>query len=512
MRAGQLSSFAAPVKGPAVRKKLNSGAVVCCADAIPGMREEIVLGAVIELITRTQLATDDKTAELQLDALRVTLDQLGLALGYAATTSARADNGREWQRIIRSKVGAILGADPALLRPIVKDTLHFTLNNHNDDAWGVPVDKLGYVGRTRDFAAISRPQIILGYKGPSPGQFIAPGPVAGTLDGRWLIVFDNDGSRIQLFDIATRPADKQQQQPSALLIRVIRNVSVTNAYAVAPSSSCVAQTATAAGTDATSPLAHVVPALWVAEYNTNRVVGLSLAGQRLPGRLISCKRPVGVAVALADLSLDVLVASEEGSVIRVSSDGSTVRWTFNPRTARQIREEYLGLATNERNDLLAQPSAVALSQPDQKHVVVADKAWGRLITVDAATGKFGRYICAERTLSGPTSIACLEPNLVVVAESTAHRVSMWTLDGEHVCSWGSPNGAAPPRPDKYFGGGAAGAPPGPRQANTAALNRSANVANNPLGPGEFSRPSHVAVLADGRIAVMDSIECRVQIF
>jgi hypothetical protein len=54
-------SFAAPVKGPAVRKKLNSGTVVCCADAIPGMREEIVLGAVIELVTRTQLATDVET-------------------------------------------------------------------------------------------------------------------------------------------------------------------------------------------------------------------------------------------------------------------------------------------------------------------------------------------------------------------------------------------------------------------------------------------------------------------
>jgi hypothetical protein len=59
--AQRRSSFAAPVKRPAVRKKLNSGAVVCCADAVPGMREEIVLGAVIELITRTQLATDVKT-------------------------------------------------------------------------------------------------------------------------------------------------------------------------------------------------------------------------------------------------------------------------------------------------------------------------------------------------------------------------------------------------------------------------------------------------------------------
>jgi hypothetical protein len=48
-------------QGPAVGKKLNSGTVVCCADAIPGMREEIVLGAVIELVTRTQLATDVET-------------------------------------------------------------------------------------------------------------------------------------------------------------------------------------------------------------------------------------------------------------------------------------------------------------------------------------------------------------------------------------------------------------------------------------------------------------------
>ena len=43
------------------RFKLDPSAVICCADAIPGMREEIVLGAVIELVTRTQLATDVET-------------------------------------------------------------------------------------------------------------------------------------------------------------------------------------------------------------------------------------------------------------------------------------------------------------------------------------------------------------------------------------------------------------------------------------------------------------------
>jgi hypothetical protein len=49
-------------KGPWLRlKRLDSGAVICCADTIPGMREEIVLGAVIELVTRTQLATDVQT-------------------------------------------------------------------------------------------------------------------------------------------------------------------------------------------------------------------------------------------------------------------------------------------------------------------------------------------------------------------------------------------------------------------------------------------------------------------
>ncbi len=41
--------------------RLNSGAVICRADAIPGMREKIVLRAVIEFVTRTQLATDVET-------------------------------------------------------------------------------------------------------------------------------------------------------------------------------------------------------------------------------------------------------------------------------------------------------------------------------------------------------------------------------------------------------------------------------------------------------------------
>ena len=45
----------------ALERKLNSGAVVCCADTIPGVREKIVLGAVIEFVSCTQLATDVET-------------------------------------------------------------------------------------------------------------------------------------------------------------------------------------------------------------------------------------------------------------------------------------------------------------------------------------------------------------------------------------------------------------------------------------------------------------------
>ena len=40
---------------------LNSGAVISRADTITGMREKIVLRAVIELITRTQLAANIET-------------------------------------------------------------------------------------------------------------------------------------------------------------------------------------------------------------------------------------------------------------------------------------------------------------------------------------------------------------------------------------------------------------------------------------------------------------------
>jgi hypothetical protein len=42
-------------------KRLNSGPVICCADAIPGVREEVVLRAVIEFISRTQLPSDVET-------------------------------------------------------------------------------------------------------------------------------------------------------------------------------------------------------------------------------------------------------------------------------------------------------------------------------------------------------------------------------------------------------------------------------------------------------------------
>ncbi len=44
-----------------VGDRLNSGAVICCADTIPGVREIVVLRAVIEFITRTQFAADVET-------------------------------------------------------------------------------------------------------------------------------------------------------------------------------------------------------------------------------------------------------------------------------------------------------------------------------------------------------------------------------------------------------------------------------------------------------------------
>ena len=59
-RAGAEGHHHRKSQGP-LREKLDSSAVICCADTIPGMREEIVLGAVIELVTRTQLATDVET-------------------------------------------------------------------------------------------------------------------------------------------------------------------------------------------------------------------------------------------------------------------------------------------------------------------------------------------------------------------------------------------------------------------------------------------------------------------
>jgi len=58
-RGWRTPSPAGPVRP--FRENLNSGAVICRADTIPGMREKIVLGAVIELIARTQLATDVET-------------------------------------------------------------------------------------------------------------------------------------------------------------------------------------------------------------------------------------------------------------------------------------------------------------------------------------------------------------------------------------------------------------------------------------------------------------------
>ena len=48
-------------QSPSGEEELNAGAVIGGADTIPCVREKIVLRAVIEFVTRTQLATDVET-------------------------------------------------------------------------------------------------------------------------------------------------------------------------------------------------------------------------------------------------------------------------------------------------------------------------------------------------------------------------------------------------------------------------------------------------------------------
>jgi len=104
-------------------------------------------------------------------------------------------------------------------------------------------------------------------------------------------------------------------------------------------------------------------------------------------------------------------------------------------------------------------------------LILADAANSILKVLNATTGKLVRTI-GEGKIEWPVGVACTPSGHIIVSETFGCRISVWTMDGERVHSWGT-------KGDQ---------------------------------PGQFNRPLGVDLLSDGGIVVVDHVNDRIQIF
>ncbi len=160
-------------------------------------------------------------------------------------------------------------------------------------------------------------------------------------------------------------------------------------------------------------------------------------------------RPTGVA--------------EHGGVLYVADPGAQALWIFDLGARRFTKVQRLG------ETALASPVAVAV-RPDGA-VFVAD-SWHKQIFLVSREGRLLRTIAADG-LQRPAALAYdAATQRLYVADSAAHRISIYGADGARVHAWGKRGGA----------------------------------------DGEFNYPTHLAFDRDGRLLVTDALNFRVQAF
>jgi DNA-binding beta-propeller fold protein YncE len=191
--------------------------------------------------------------------------------------------------------------------------------------------------------------------------------------------------------------------------------------------------------------------IWVADINNNRVRVFTEQGRFVRS----------VPVAAGPLAVDFL--SNGNAVVLTSFDKVII---FTPDGQRVRSFGGTGTGNGKFNNLYD----VKVSLTDE--IFVADSANHR-VQVLAADGTWRRSFGGTREeMTRPTGIALTPDSFVIVVEYSGHRISVWSPTGERVHRLGSKGST----------------------------------------PGQFKYPMHIAILPDGRVAVADSWNNRIQIF
>jgi sugar lactone lactonase YvrE len=215
------------------------------------------------------------------------------------------------------------------------------------------------------------------------------------------------------------------------------------------------------------------PVVWPAPPDPPRIhyVG-SLASDRdlKPGR--------SVGQAIGDALFGRQAIREMVSPFAITTDGQRIMVCDNSIALVHVfdletrRYEQWHPAAGAGHDPFVQPVGIAFDPaPAQPRILVADSAVGGLYAFDLRGRGLG-WLGREH-LNRPTGIAVdTDRNRILVADAGLHHVAVLSLAG----------------------------------------NLLGHIGSRGTGPGEFNFPTNIAIDADGRIYVSDSLNFRVQIF
>jgi DNA-binding beta-propeller fold protein YncE len=191
--------------------------------------------------------------------------------------------------------------------------------------------------------------------------------------------------------------------------------------------------------------------IWVADYGNDRLQIFTEQGQFVH------------SISVPSGPLSVAFLSNGNVVVTMKSDELII---FTPDGQQVRRVGRYGNGNGEFNN----PYDVKVSSTDE--IFVANR-YNHCVQVLSADGKWLRSFGGSQSkMDSPSGLALTPDGFVVVVEWGGHCVSVWSPTGQRVHRWGSKGST----------------------------------------PGQFKYPWHVALLPDGRVAVADNGNDRIQLF
>lgn len=192
--------------------------------------------------------------------------------------------------------------------------------------------------------------------------------------------------------------------------------------------------------------------LWVADFYNNRVQLFTEEGHFI--RLFPCcQQPASVAFLSNG---DVVVASRHDNKLHVYSPEGAFRRSIGTFGALY--------------QLAVVPPSAEEAQGGEDHLAVADYSTGCVHCVSITDS--GHVVRTLATTVSPCGVVVTPNQYVIVVESDRHGVGVFSQQGERVHQWGSRGRA----------------------------------------PGQFDVPRYCALLSDGRVAIADRDNHRIQLF